>query len=479
MVPSPEPSLKCIRCSGYGRHKENSMENFQLKRLRYPLLGLVMLWGCVQDDDFKAPTPYCSTDLVSNIGYGELRDLYKGETVRITADLIIEGYVVSSDRKGNFFGTLHFQDRPVGPTGGFQMEVDLRDSHLLYPIGAKILIKLKGLYLGNSKGIFKIGGQFTSFGNISVGRLPVAVIDQHLFVSCNKPVAIEPVSLSMDILADNHINTLVQFYGVEIKEGEIGLPFAKAQEETLRTLRDCSGRELKMLNSGYSDFQGELLPKFNGSIVGVLQRDGQEFRLVIRDSGDMDFEGERCTEPVDEFTSGKFFISELADPDNDVSARFVELYNSDSQPLSLEGWILKRYTNANTVPSSTIDLSGFVVGAGRTFVISPNAQGFESVYGFVPDMAVGTNGPADSNGDDNLQLVDPFGTVIDSFGIVGEDGSGTDHEFEDGRAIRNPDILMGNPEYDFNEWTLYNDTGGAGTINRPQNAPNDYTPGIR
>lgn len=115
----------------------------------------------------------------------------------------------------------------------------------------------------------------------------------------------------------------------------------------------------------------------------------------------------------------------------------------------------------------------------NTLVISQNAAEFKTVYGFTPDLGVGTNSPADSNGDDNLELVDPFGTIIDVFGIVGEDGSGTDHEFEDGRAVRNPDVLQANSTFTFSEWTIYNDTGGSGTTNLPQIAPDDFTPGVR
>ncbi len=72
-----------------------------------------------------------------------------------------------------------------------------------------------------------------------------------------------------------------------------------------------------------------------------------------------------------------------------------------------------------------------------------------------------------------------MGQSIDIFGIVGEDGSGTAHEFEDGRAVRNLDIVEGNIIFTGNEWLIYNDTGGNGTINLPQNAPADYNPGSR
>lgn len=166
-------------------------------------------------------------------------------------------------------------------------------------------------------------------------------------------------------------------------------------------------------------------------------------------------------------------------PENNTGARFVEIYNAAKEPLSLKGWKLVRYTNGSTEISAAIDLTGTTIGAESTLVISPNEEEFELVYGFAPDIAVGINSPADSNGDDNLQLIDPFGTVIDTFGVIGEDGSGTDHEFEDGRALRKTEIVVANAIYDFSEWIIYNDTGAGETINAPKLAPEDYTPGIR
>jgi hypothetical protein len=75
-------------------------------------------------------------------------------------------------------------------------------------------------------------------------------------------------------------------------------------------------------------------------------------------------------------------------------------------------------------------------------------------------------------------LVDPFGQLIDIFGVIGEDGSGTSHEFEDGRAFRKNEVSMANRVFTISEWVVYNDTGASGTINQPQNAPGDFTPGL-
>ena len=450
-----------------------------ISRTTTGILVLVALMGCVKDQNFDAPKKSCEVDLEANTTYAEVKDLYVDGTVQIQDDLIIKGYVISSDKAGNFFSTLHFQDKPENPTEGFQLEIDVRDSHLFYPIGSTIYIKLKGLYLGKQKDVYKLGGVFTSFGNLSIGRLPANVVSQHLYVSCDESVSITPLAVRLDALEEHMVNTLVELRNVEIIEGELGLPYAEVREETERTLSDCDDNEIVLLNSGYSDFQSELLPEGNGSVVGVLIKDNSDYSLVIRDLNDIDFQEERCAEVIDEFTSNSVFISELADPDNNSGARFVELYNAGTEGLSLKGWTLNRYTNDNTEISSSLDLSDFEIGPESTLLISPNATEFEAVYGFAPDMVVGTNSPADSNGDDNLQLVDPFGTIIDTFGIIGEDGTGTNHEFEDGRALRKPGIIQANAQYDFEEWILYNDTGAAGTIDQPQNAPVDFTPGNR
>ena len=42
----------------------------------------------------------------------------------------------------------------------------------------------------------------------------------------------------------------------------------------------------------------------------------------------------------------------------------------------------------------------------------------------------------DSNGDDNIAIIDGSSDIIDLFGVSGEDGSNTCHEFEDGVALR-------------------------------------------
>ncbi|MDO6767077.1 MULTISPECIES: DUF5689 domain-containing protein [Cellulophaga] len=433
----------------------------------------------MKDRSFKNLEPNCIDDVGVNTTYDIVKSLYVNETIQIQEDLIIEGYVISSDEAGNFYSVLHFQDKASDPTAGFQIEIDLRDTYLFYPIGTKISIKLKGLYLGQSNGIYSLGGVFSAFGNASVGRLPATVIDEHIFVMCDAEEVLEPTKLSLSESIDAYVNTLVSFDNTEFVLEEVGQPFAIETEETTRSLIDCDDNQLELLNSGYSDFQAMQLPDGSGEVKGILHKENLNYYLIIRDLNDINFNNDRCEDVIDEFTSDEIFISEIADPNNNADARFIELYNTSEDTLSLKGWTLNRYTNANLEVGSSINLTGQFIAPKSTFVVATDSIVFNTVYGVTANLEGNTGSAADSNGDDNITLVDPFGKLIDIFGIVGEDGSGTNHEFEDGRAFRKEAVTKSNPIYTFAEWEIYNDTGDSGTINLPQNAPDGYTPTIR
>ncbi len=166
-------------------------------------------------------------------------------------------------------------------------------------------------------------------------------------------------------------------------------------------------------------------------------------------------------------------ITEITDPQNSTDAgRYVEIYNSGTQDIDLStGYALVRWTNNNTTPQAPKYLNG-TIPAGGFYVVCNSATKFLATYGVAANQSIGTGGPADSNGDDNIALLAPDGSIIDMFGVVGEDGSGTGHEFEDGRAERvcgtssSSTWLVG-------DWNIDNDSGGG---DGPQYAPADFDP---
>jgi hypothetical protein len=168
------------------------------------------------------------------------------------------------------------------------------------------------------------------------------------------------------------------------------------------------------------------------------------------------------------------FITEIADPNNAADARYVELYNAGDSDVDLStGWFLQRYTNDNAEPQDSILLTGTIAAKGF-YIICANNTTFNSTFGFDADEDIGTGGPADSNGDDNIQLGDNNKNIVDIFGVPGEDGSGTAHEFEDGRAERVDTVTVGKATWNAVEWNIDNDGGaGDGAID----APDGFDPG--
>ena len=187
-------------------------------------------------------------------------------------------------------------------------------------------------------------------------------------------------------------------------------------------------------------------------------------------------------------TSASFsqvFITEIADPDNNAEARFIELYNAGPTAVDFtegNGWQIDKYTNASATVSLTLDLTGTIPAGGFYIIAYDNTPGtFNTVYGFAPDqLDAVNNGVTGSNGDDDLVLVDGTDAIVDFFGVPTVDNTGTCAEYEDGRAERAPSVTMGNPTFDESEWNVWADSAASGCTNftvQVQNAPGSFDPG--
>ena len=170
------------------------------------------------------------------------------------------------------------------------------------------------------------------------------------------------------------------------------------------------------------------------------------------------------------------FMTELTDPQNSSDAgRYVELYNNGDSAVDLsDGWTVQRWTNGNADPtaSSVVALTGSIVPGGF-YIICNDADKFSATFGGTCDQDIGTGGFADSNGDDNMALLHAD-AIVDMFGIAGEDGSGTGHEFEDGRAERAAGNTTASATWEESGWNVDNDSGGG---DGNQYAPEGFDPG--
>ncbi len=153
-------------------------------------------------------------------------------------------------------------------------------------------------------------------------------------------------------------------------------------------------------------------------------------------------------------SSERLFISEISDPLNNVNARFVEIYNAGdvTVDMSSASWHLCKQTNGGSW--NDLLLTGKIY-PGCTYVISYNVSDFVNSHFFQPDQA---SSVVSGNGDDGYFLYKNgdhiSGKLIDSYGIVDQNGSGTLWEYTDSRVARKDTISSANTSWIVNEWLI-------------------------
>ncbi len=143
--------------------------------------------------------------------------------------------------------------------------------------------------------------------------------------------------------------------------------------------------------------------------------------------------------------------------------KFVELTNTGPDPIDLSNYSIGNFSNGATTlggGSSTV-LSG-ILQSCESYVISyetgdsPGVGMFFDTYGFDPDnFDLG----AFFNGDDVLALYlgaatgdGSDATLVDVYGEIGVDGTGTAWEYTDSYVRRS--VATANPVFDPSEWII-------------------------
>lgn len=298
------------------------------------LLFLGVLFSCVQDDDYNIPTlDIVEPTIQANTTISIVKSMYAGSFVDFTeasngGELIIEGYVTSNDEAGNFYKVLVIQDSPENPTAAIQLDVDVTSLYSKYKPGRKIFVKLNGLGMDNLNGVLHIG----SIQGSSVGRISATNYEDFIIrsseVATLVPKVVTPVEYN-----DNLINMLIQIDDMQLNLPEVGMPYANAGDTYTvnRLLKNCNDDSFTIIrNSGFSTFKNEEFPIGAGSIVAVFSKYNSDYQLFIRDTVDVDFEGERCDPP----------LLECSGASGGSNVIFDENFEGTSlATLTAEGWI--------------------------------------------------------------------------------------------------------------------------------------------
>lgn len=423
-------------------------------------------------DDVKLTETRCdaTNSFLPTISLASVREMYKGTIVEfgISNNYVVEGYVISSDEHGSFEKKLVIQNAVENASAGIQILMGKTAIFEQYKVGDKVFVKLNKLYMNKKDGVLTIG--FPK--GTAIAEIEESQIGDFIY-SSGENFSIIPREISiLEVTNPAFENTLVAVTNVQLAQNELGSAFTyfSGTNNGFRTLETCNiSTKLSIFTNGKATFANELFPQGKGNITGILSN-----VLELRTALDVRFSAayEVCAVFVP-----KIMITEVADPNNNVSARFVELYNAGDTALNLTGWKLNKYLNgATTVSTSPLALTGIVIPPGGFAIIA--GSDYKTLFDDIPDIETTY---VSGNGDDVYELVNNTGERIDIFGVVGQDGNGTNWEYLDGRALRKSTVLVPNPVFTISEWTIYSAAPNANITNpnSPQNAPGGFNPRLR
>ncbi|MEM6721840.1 MAG: DUF5689 domain-containing protein [Bacteroidota bacterium] len=284
------------------------------------ITGLVIT-SCVQDDEFAIPDGTTAVDpgLIANATFQNMVARYQqavgdGDEIAIIAtdeaEIIIEGYVISSDQAGNFFEELVIQNKrdaanpDSDPRLGFRVDINQQALFNSFEFGRKVYIKMNGLAIGVENGVYAIG---KPNGNDIDQIQPFELND---FVVRGTQVAdIAPKVTTVAELTEADENTFIQLSDVQFSRGDLGLTYAGEASDNfdgVRSVEECvDGGIIALQTSTFADFKSLTIDENKGTIQGVFTRDfGDDTNvLVINTLADINFtDTVRCDPNVLECT---------------------------------------------------------------------------------------------------------------------------------------------------------------------------------
>jgi hypothetical protein len=265
------------------------------------------LVGCINSDDYGIPNMACVEPAVTvNKTVAEVKAASTTVYTKYTANDVIEGYVTSSDERGNFFKVVYLQTKPADGSAPVGLAVSIDKTTLFganfYP-GRKVYVSLKDLYFMRQNSILSIGDQYTTNGLdpqdptavLAFGRIPEYKYAKSIQPSCeevDEEQLVRYLTLTQ-ALNDNNLGTLIELKDVQFADNEVGQTYyqdgisATAGGATNRYIVDAAGATVAVRTSSYANFSGNKISGKSGNIRGVLTKYGSDYQFVVREEQDI------------------------------------------------------------------------------------------------------------------------------------------------------------------------------------------------
>ena len=280
------------------------MKTNQTRLLSYLFFAIIFFFIAITscNKNFDEPPAYIPPNITATASIQALKAMHTAGSVdSVTTDIIIGGVVIANDLGGNWYKQIIIQDT----SGGIAVNIDDYNLYASFPIGRKVYVKMKGLYLSEDAGLLYIGGAPDNGGSVS--GIASRLKDQYVVKGeINVPVTPALVSIAeLKSRPDKYMYTLVQFQNFEVKNSDTGKTYANATA-TSKTdaniiVKGCTSSDTMIIRtSGYSSFANVNVPNGNGTLTAVYAYYKSAYngritpQVIIRDTSDVQFKNVRC-----------------------------------------------------------------------------------------------------------------------------------------------------------------------------------------
>ena len=267
-----------------GLHQKKKIIN--MKKIAIIVIALAaILTGCNLEPDV-APMPTfvgeANTTIAELLAMHTIGSEDSYDSIPVGSNIIICGYVTTSDEWGNNYKYINIEDE----TGGIQIKIDNKALYHKYKVGQRVYVKCDGLVLGDYRKLPQLG----LWANGSMQPIPSFKTYLYIFpdgspMGAPNPIVMTSIPAANDIPATIY-NRRVVLEGATFVEGGIAT-FSEPNASTSHDIKMADGSTITLRTSNYATFASEMLPVGTGEIHGILTRYNNYVQLVINSPSDL------------------------------------------------------------------------------------------------------------------------------------------------------------------------------------------------
>jgi len=260
------------------------------KNLGLMLLSISILVNACKKKEFDKPEPLADPNLTVTTTIADLKSLFiAGAPVLITQNMVIAATVVADDKSGNIYKQIIVDDG----TAGISIAIDRSNLYADFPVGRKVYIKCKDLYLDDYSNLVGLYGGVDATGSAIGIASPLVA---NFIVKGLTGQVVKPIEVEISALNNSFQNRLIKIKDVEFISSDADKPYADAINKSSlnRTVINCAGNQLIARTSGYANFANYKTPKGKGDLIAIYTVFGNTKQLLIRDTSDLKLYGKKC-----------------------------------------------------------------------------------------------------------------------------------------------------------------------------------------